>query len=98
MANTKRRLSAFTRVADESERVELAEMFSWLSNQIDGYPDTLSLKMYAHIHEPGSRPTFELEPTVHPLSQEQRHGITAERVKEIMASRLEGESELPMGD
>jgi hypothetical protein len=34
------------------------------------------------------RPNFELEPTDHPLSQEYHNGITAERVKEIMMSRL----------
>ena len=76
---------------DDPKRVELPEMFSWLSNQIDGYPDTLNLKMYAHIQAPGSRPIFELEPIDHPLSQEHHYGITAERVREIMASRLEGE-------
>ncbi len=48
---------------DDPEGADLPEMFSWLSNQIDGYPDTLSLKMYAHIQEPSSRPIFELEPT-----------------------------------
>jgi hypothetical protein len=73
---------------DDTDRAELREMFSWLSNQIDGYPDSLNLKMYAHIQEPGSRPVFELEPTDHPLSQEYHHGIAAERVREIMMSRL----------
>lgn len=66
-------------------------MFSWLSTQINGYPETLSLKMYAHIQEPGWRPSFELEESDHPLSQEYRHGITPERVKEIMISRLPGD-------
>src|SRR5260370_37380830 len=69
-------------------------MFSWLSNQIDGYPDTISLMMYAQIQEPGSRPIFKLESTDHPLSQEHPHGIIAERVSEIMASRLEGEKRI----
>ena len=76
-------------MAEDSKRVELP-MFSWLSTQIDEYPDTLSLKMYAHIREPGWRPTFELEQTDHLLSQEYYHGITAERVRKIMMSRLEG--------
>ena len=71
-------------VFDEEERVELPAMFSWLSNQIDGYPDTLNLKMNAYIREPGTRPIFDLEPTDHPLSQEYHHGITPERVREIM--------------
>ena len=69
---------------DEPERAELPPMFSWLSSQIDGYPDTRSLKMHAHIQEPGVRPIFDLEPTDHPLSQEYHHGITPERVREIM--------------
>jgi len=91
------------RMVDDAKRVELhpvatargsdkwlPPMFSWLSTQIDGYPDTLSLKMYAHIQEPDWRPKFELERTDHPLSQEYHNGITAERVREIMMSRLPG--------
>ncbi|HET7286454.1 MAG TPA: DUF2199 domain-containing protein, partial [Pyrinomonadaceae bacterium] len=79
----------FTAVNDDPARVELPPMFSWLSNQIDEYPDTVNLKMYAHVHEPDERPTFELEPTDHPLSQEYYQGITPERVKEIMMRRLD---------
>ncbi|HEX6732107.1 MAG TPA: DUF2199 domain-containing protein, partial [Pyrinomonadaceae bacterium] len=73
---------------DDSNPMELAPMFSWLSNKIPEYPDTLNLKMYAHIQEPSDRPIFELEPTEHPLSQEYHHGISPERVKEIMMKRL----------
>ena len=78
-----------TKMNDDPARVELPPMFSWLSNQIDEYPDTLNLKMHAHIQEPGNRPIFELEPTDHPLSQEYYQGITPERVKEIMMRRLD---------
>lgn len=78
------------RMNEDPKRVELPPMFSWLSTQIDGYPDTINLKMYAHIQEPGWRPNFELERTDHPLSQEYHNGVTAERVKEIMMSRLPG--------
>ncbi|PYU18498.1 MAG: hypothetical protein DMG30_27510 [Acidobacteria bacterium] len=63
-------------------------MFSWLSTQLPEYPDTLNLKMYAHIQELNSRPHFELESTDHPLSQEYHKGITPERVKKIMMERL----------
>ena len=73
---------------DDPKRTELAPMFSWLSTQIPEYPDTLNLKMYTHVQEPGSRPTFSLEPTDHPLSQQYHKGITPERVKEIMLERL----------
>jgi hypothetical protein len=57
-------------IDDKAERVELSPMFSWLSTQIPEYPDTLSLKMYAHIQEPGMRPHFFLEPADHPLALE----------------------------
>jgi hypothetical protein len=83
---------------DDPKRVELPPMFSWLSNRIEDYEDTdgyssaaastLNLKLYAHIQEPELRPVFELEPTEHPLSQEFYHGITPERVKDIMTRRL----------
>jgi hypothetical protein len=41
------------RMAEDPKRAELPPMFSWLSTQIGGYPDTINLKMYAHIQEPG---------------------------------------------
>ena len=74
---------------DDSKRAELPPMFSWLCNSMDEYPDTEQIKMYAHIQDPPDRPVFELEPTDHPLSQEYHHGITPERVKEIMMRRLD---------
>lgn len=73
---------------DDPARTELEPMFSWLSNNISEYPDTLNLKMYAHIKEPPDRPIFELESTDHPLSQEYYHGISPERVREIMMRQL----------
>ena len=76
------------RTNDEPKRDERRPVFSWLSNRIREYPDTLNLKMYAHIQHSNSRPSFELKLTSHPLSQEYHHGITAERVKQIMLGRL----------
>jgi hypothetical protein len=73
---------------EDPKRTELPPMFSWLSSQIPEYPDTLNLKMYAHIQEPGVRANFRLERTDHPLSQEYHKGITPQRVKEIMLQRL----------
>jgi hypothetical protein len=75
---------------EDPKRIELPPMFSCLSTHIHEYPDTLSLKMYAHIQEPGIRPNFRLEHTDHPLSREYHGGITPERVKEIMIERLGG--------
>ena len=61
-------------------------MFSWLSNNISGYPNTQNMKMLAHIQPGNERPHFELERTDHPLSIEYHNGITPERLKEIMNS------------
>jgi hypothetical protein len=57
--------------------------FGWLSNAIPGYPETLNLKTMVHTQAIGLRPEVELEPTEHPLSVEQRHGISWERVHQI---------------
>lgn len=73
---------------DDPKRVELPPMFSWLSTQLPEYPDTLSLKMYAHIREVNGRPVFELEASPHPLAEEFHKGISPERVKEIMLRRV----------
>ena len=46
--------------------------------------------MYAQIRGPGERPTFELEPTEHSMSQEYYHGIygrTAEGDHDTTAER-----------
>ncbi len=74
--------------SENGDIVELPPMFSWLSSQIPGYPDTLNLKMFAHIQERGTRPHFRLERGDHPLCLEYHHGISPARVKEIMLERL----------
>jgi hypothetical protein len=79
---------ALLRSANEPEQAQLPSMFSWLSTQISEYPDTLNLKMHAHIQKADLRPNFELELSDHPLSREYHNGITPERVKEIMLGRL----------
>jgi hypothetical protein len=76
------------RMENDPERTDLDPMFSWLSTCISGYPDTLSLRMYAHIQEPGTVPYFRLERCDRPLAQEYHHGITPERVREITLRSL----------
>jgi hypothetical protein len=56
--------------------------FGWLCSRIQMYPDTLLLKTHAHRRE-GLQPFIELELTDHPLTVEQRTGITRERAREI---------------
>ncbi len=62
--------------------------FGWLSNSIDLYPETLSLKANVHSKTLGQRPHLLLEPTDHPLAIEQRSGITMLRVREIAERSL----------
>jgi hypothetical protein len=58
-------------------------VFRLALNAIPGYPETLNLKTMVHIQSVVLRPEVELEPTEHPLSVEQRHGITWERLNQI---------------
>ncbi len=59
--------------------------FGWLQSALPSYEvSTLSLKVWVHTQPIGERPLIELEPTDHPLSQEQRHGITLARVQQIV--------------
>ena len=59
------------------------QMKRWLSTSIPCYPETIQLKTKVHTRTIGVRPFIELEPTKHPLSKEQREGITIERIKKI---------------
>jgi hypothetical protein len=68
---------------DSEERVADPPYFGWLSNQIDVYPDTLNLKTSVSSRSLNERFCVELEPTNHPLSLEQRNGMTLDRVREI---------------
>jgi hypothetical protein len=62
--------------------------FGWLSNSIDLYPETLNLKTNVQSTDIGQRPYLLLEATEHPLSIEQRSGITLQRVREIAERSL----------
>jgi len=64
--------------------------FGYLSLPLPVYPDTMNLNMRTHTMPLGEVPSFELEPTDHPLAVEQREGITMARVHEI--------AKLVMGD
>lgn len=71
--------------------------FGWLCTNLHLYPDTTNLKTHVHTQRVGSVPTIELEQTDHPLSVEQRNGITLDRVKEIAAMLLHPDSFLSSG-
>jgi len=58
--------------------------FGWLQTDLPCYSTTtLNLATNVHTRPVGERPFIELEPTDHPLSVEQRNGISLMRVQEI---------------
>jgi hypothetical protein len=73
---------------NDPECVNLKPMFSWLSTESPVYENTLSLKMNAHIQEPGTRPHFWMERTDHPLARDFHQGITPQRLRELMFALL----------
>lgn len=63
--------------------------FAWLQSALPGYePSTLSLKACVRTMPVGERPLIELEPCDHPLSREQRDGITLARLRQIASAVL----------
>lgn len=70
-------------LSSDPNRINEPPYFGWFSSRIEIYPDTTGLKTRVHTREVGTRPLIELEPTEHPLFQEQRNGITHERVVQI---------------
>jgi hypothetical protein len=74
---------------ENPEKVNLPPMFSWLSNNLPGYPDTMNLKMSCIAQEVGKRPFFELDPDQdHPLVMQYRNGITPSEVKQYMIEHM----------
>jgi hypothetical protein len=68
---------------DDPRRTEEPPYFGWLSNSLPGYPETLNLKLDVMTRELELRPLLVLQEGDHPLIDEQRSGITLDRVREI---------------
>jgi hypothetical protein len=83
--------SSFERVGDLGE-VDVREnepaFFGWLCTEISVYPRTFGLKTNVHLRNNRQRPFIRLEPTEHPLAQEQCTGITLQRVEKIATALL----------
>ena len=74
---------AFQDLLGTSERSENGPYFGWLSVPIPTYPDTMNLKTMVHIRNDGIRPLIKLEPTDHPISMEQLHGVGPDRIQTL---------------
>jgi len=64
----------------------LGPWFGWFSNRLSGYPDTLNLKCQVRPRDDRQRPTIEIEASDHPLSADQRNGISIDRLIELYAA------------
>ena len=80
-----------------SERWEAADRsvdgpyFGWLCSPIPAYPDTIHLKLSVQPRAPGLVPLFDVEPSNHPLSLDQQHGISVRRWNELAHRLLHGD-------
>ncbi|MDO9223228.1 MAG: DUF2199 domain-containing protein [Caulobacter sp.] len=68
---------------DDTDQSKLGLMFSYLSNEVRGFPDSFALHANLQPRDDRQRPFMLLEPTDHPLAVAQRDGIVFEKVLEI---------------
>lgn len=74
---------------DDPDRAQLLPpMFGWLRSDLPYEPSTLDLRTQVHTRAPGLVPQVEVEPTEHPLAQEQTAGISVHRVAELNRALL----------
>lgn len=82
---SKDNFARYTATFDDGEQGELGPWFSWFSNRLKGYPDTLNLKCSVHPQNGRQRPLITFHAHEHPLTIEARDGITFDRLREIFA-------------
>jgi hypothetical protein len=75
-------------VWEDNDRARYGPFFGWLNTTLPLYPPTAVLATRVHLRPPPFIPVIEIEPSEHPLSIEQRTGITMERAVEIAEALL----------
>jgi hypothetical protein len=88
MSVSERNFLRYQEVFEEPIQAHVGPFTGWLSSRLPDYPDTLTLKVRAHLRDHGERPLFELEPTDHPLAVAQREGITLAELQQIYEQNL----------
>jgi hypothetical protein len=88
MSVSRKNYDRYVEVFDDPTQSRIGPFVGWFSSMLPGYPDTLHLKVRAHLRDERTRPAFELEPTNHPLALEQRNGITLGRLQEIYETNM----------
>ena len=65
-------------------RETIEPYFGWLMTNLPCYPSTMHLRTNVQSQPVGCVPLISIQPSDHPLSHEQQHGITMQRVHEIV--------------
>jgi hypothetical protein len=75
----------FDSYRDQFNTPDIGPFFGWLCTLISYYPEpTLHLKTMAHYRGNGLRPHIVLEPSDHPLAQQQQTGISLAEAFQIV--------------
>lgn len=69
---------------NDEERESHSPYFGWLCTSLPCYPNTMHLKTSVQSRAVGQVPSITIEPSEHPLSQEQLSGISLDRAHEII--------------
>jgi len=78
----------FATLFDDTRRAADEQFFGWLCNDLPNYPKTQLLKTMLHTRSYPMRPWVELEPTNHPLTIDQREGLTSARAFQLAEAFL----------
>jgi hypothetical protein len=71
------------KLVKDPKRSDEPAYFGWLCTRIEIYPDTAGLMTDVHTRRVGLRPLVRVQRSEHPLSLEQRNGISMDRVLDI---------------
>jgi hypothetical protein len=83
----------FESYVTDPNSAEVGPFFGWLSTEIAYYsPSTQLLKTMAHYRGDNLRPSIILEPSDHPLSQDQQNCITIDKAFKIVHYYMKNEN------
>jgi hypothetical protein len=68
---------------DDADRASDPPYFGWLCSPISVYPSTIHLKLSVQSRPLGLTPLFTVEPSEHPLAQDQGNGVSVSRWQQI---------------
>lgn len=73
----------FEELIEVSHRSNRGPYLGRLAVPVPSYSGAMGLGVQVHLRDDGIRPYIELEPTDHPVSVEQRHGTSLQRIQAV---------------